>query len=371
VYTDRRTDCNAKTALQRTSRCEAARSSYRLRAEVGDVSRRPTRETIAFAVALVAIATLGGIAAAGVAGATPAAAAASDVVDAPNGSIDYDGERLVVERATGQQIAGTTNLENGSQVTIRVQSSDSQQPFLRSAVATVQPDGSFATTFDFEDVDRGVAFSVSVRYNGTELASAPGVVGGCDPTCGEPVGDAAFDRNLWQANAGDEIELTVTMTDRDGAFVRVGEDDSAVTIPFTVTDGNGDGTVTVVLRTAVEASDDPGVSAVASADSVRVHEDFERPRTLDPADYDVALYPSADASQRDGFDVGTVVVNEPTDDPATTRGGDSTTAGTIYGSASTSAPGGDGGVSMETIGVLAVGGVLAIVGVAALVGAFD
>ena len=335
------------------------------------MSRRPARETIAFAVALAAIAAVGGVAAASVASAGPSATPATDAVDAPNGSLDYDGERIVVEAATGQRIAGTTTLENGSQVTITVRSSDSQQPFLRSAVATVREDGSFATAFDFDEIERGVEFSVSVKYNGTELASAPGVVGGCDPACGEPVGDATFDRNIWPANAGESVELTVTLTDRDDAFVRFGMADGAVTIPFTVTDGNGDGTVTVVVQTAVEASDDPGVSAVAGADSVRVHDGVDRPRALDPGDYDVALSPSADATERDTFDVGTVVVNEPTDDPATTRAGDSTTVGTIYGSASTSAPGDDGGVSLETMGVLAVGGVLAILGVVALVGGLD
>lgn len=338
------------------------------------MSRRPARETIAFAVALVAMATLGGVAAASVASAAPSAGSAasgSDAAAAPNGSIDYDGDRLVVEQAGEQRIAGETTLENGSQVTVRVRSTDSENPFLRSAVATVDESGSFAVTMDFQSIERGTEFDVSVRYNGTGLADAPGVVGGCDPACDEPVGDARFERNLWQANAGDPVELTVTLTDRDSAFVRFGEQDTGVTIPFTVTDGNGDGTVTVVLRTAVEAPDDPGVSAVAGADSIRVHNGVERPRTLDPADDDVALYPSADASQREGFDVATVVVNEPTDDPATTRGGNSTTVGTIYGSASTSALGGDGGVSLGAFGVLAVGGVLAVLGVVALVGGLD
>ena len=52
----RGSECNAKTALQRTSRCVTARSTQRDRAVVVDVSRRPARETILFAVALVALA---------------------------------------------------------------------------------------------------------------------------------------------------------------------------------------------------------------------------------------------------------------------------------------------------------------------------
>jgi hypothetical protein len=361
--------------------------------EVVGVSRRPARETTSFAVALVVLATLGGVGAAAVASGAPdagtastatqpsdgatavdedATAPANAAASAPNGSFDYDGERIVVDQVSDQQITGTTSLENGSQVTVRIRSTDSQQPFLRQTVVSVDQDGSFAASVDFGNIERGIEFSVGLYYNGTELATAPGVVGGCDPTCGEPSGDATFGQNVYQGTAGEALEMTVELSDRDSAFVRFGEDDTGVTLPFTVTDGDGDGTVTVVLETSVDAPNRAGVSASSSADSVDVHDGVERPTTLDAADYDVGLYPNADASQQQAYDVGTVVLTEPTGEPATTRGGDSTTTvGTIYGGPSTSAPGGDGAVSMETMAILAVGGVLAVVGIAALVGAFD
>lgn len=338
------------------------------------MSRRPARETVAFAVALAAIAVLGGVAATTVAGATPSASSQPDAVaDAPpNGSIDYDGERLVVEQTNGASISGTTTLANGSQVTVRVRSSDSGNPFLRQAVATVGANGSFDATVDFAEVERGTEFTVSVRYNGTELASAPGVVGECAPSCGEPTGDAEFAKNVYQSTAGAAVEVGVELRGRDTATVRFGSEATNVRIPVTVTDGNGDGEVTLVLETTVDGPNDAGVAAAADADSVTVHDDVDRPQSLAPGEYRLSLFLDTQADPVE-VDVGTVILQDGTDESPTTRGGDAgtTTVGTIYGSASTSTLDDDGGISMTTVGALAVGGVLAILGVVALVGDFD
>ncbi|WP_227132999.1 BGTF surface domain-containing protein [Halorubellus salinus] len=341
------------------------------------MSRRPARETVAFAVALAAIAALGGVAAANVAASSPASASGPGSVGAvadapPNATIDSDGERLVVEQAADERISGTSNLESGTQVTVRARSSNGGSPFLRSAVATVNDDGSFATTFDFGDVQVGTEFTVSVYKNGTELASAPGVVGECAPNCGEPTGDAAFTKNIYQTAAGDTVEIGVDMTGRDNATVRFGSDATNVVIPVTVEDGNGDGTVVLQFETAVDAPNAHGMSAKADADTVTVPQDVDRPDSLAAGEYELSL--SLDTrTEPVEVDVATVILQEGSDAPPTTRGGDAgtTTVGTIYGTAATSTPDGDGGVSMTTVGALAVGGVLAILGVVALVGDFD
>ena len=341
------------------------------------MSRRPARETVAFAVALAAIAAVGGVAAASVAAGAPANDAdpgsVGTVADAPpNATIEYDGERLVVEQADERRIAGTSNLENGSQVTIRARSTGGS-PFLRSAVATVNEDGSFAATFDFQDVQDGTEFTVSVYKNGTELASTTGVVGECAPNCGDPTGDAEFARNIYQSTAGDAVEIGVEMSGRETATVVFGSEATNVVIPVTVEDGNGDGTVVIQFETAVDAPNAHGMSAKADADAVSVPQDVDRPDSLAAGEYQLSL--SLDTrTEPVEVDVATVILQEGSDAPPTTRGGDagSTTVGTIYGTAATSTPDGDGGgVSMTTVGALAVGGVLAILGVVALVGDFD
>jgi len=352
---------------------------------VVDVSRRPARETILFAVALVALATLGGVAAGSVASGTPASspvddAAAQSAIDAPNATFDYDGERLVVEAAKDQRVAGTTTLETGSRVTVRVRSSGGANPFLRSAVATVEENGSFATRIDFDAVERGTEFEVSVRYDGTELASAPGVVGGCDPACGDESGSARFAEQLYTATAGETVSMPVTLSDRETATVVFGSEATNVVIPVTVEDGNGDGTVVLQFETAVDAPNEHGMSAKADADDVTVPRNVDRPDSIAPGSYDLALYETADAERAGSEgskpdDVGAVVLNEPTDDLATTRanGGSNgrTTVGTIYGTATTAVPGSSGGFSLVTVGALGLGGVLAVLGVVALVGDFD
>ncbi|MFC6954499.1 BGTF surface domain-containing protein [Halorubellus litoreus] len=340
------------------------------------MSRHPARETIAFAVALAAIAALGGVAAANVAAGAPASDGIGSTADVgddapPNATIEYDGDRLVVEQTGSAAISGTTTLENGSQVTLRIKSTDSENPFLRQAVARVGEDGSFDAEVDFAEIDRGTEFEVSVRYNGTELASAPGVVGACAPSCGP--GDAEFEQNVYQKPAGERVEIVVRLTDRDSATLVFGSEATNVRIPVTFTDGNDDGVVTLVLETTVDSESDAGVSASADGDSVTVHQDLDRPESLDPGEYPMALYLDG-ASAGTEADVGTVILREASDAPPTTRGGDAgtTAVGTIYGSATTSTPPGDGsGVSVTTVGALAVGGVLAILGIVALVGDFD
>ncbi|WP_323675974.1 BGTF surface domain-containing protein [Halorubellus sp. PRR65] len=337
------------------------------------MSRRPARETVAFAVALAAIAALGGVAAASVAAGAPAnATVGHDDADAPpNATVDYDGERLVVEQTDDAAITGTTTLENGSQVTLRIKSVDSQNPFLRQAVASVDENGSFEAAVDFAEIERGTEFEVSVRYNGTELGSAPGVVGECAPSCGG--GDAEFDQKVYTESAGGRVEVRVGLTDRETATVVFGSEPTNVRIPVTVTDGNDDGKVTLVIETRVDGLNDPGVYASADADSLTVHQDLDRPQSLAPGNYPMSLY-LEDGGERFEVDISTVVLQEASDTQPTTRGGDAgtTAVGTIYGSATTSTPTGDGGgVSMTTVGALAVGGLLAILGVVALVGDFD
>lgn len=347
------------------------------------VSRRPARETLAFVVALAALATLGGVAAASVAGAAPAAAstapgtpAAADAT-APNATIDHDGERLNVDQAAGQTISGTTTLEEGSTVTVRVRSSG-ESPFLHQRVVTVAADGSFEATMDFSDVERGVEFSVSIMHNGSTLAQAPAVVGECDPACGESGGSAEFRTSVIQVTQGETAAIGVTLTDRETATVVVGSPETNTRLPVTVTDGNGDGTVVLQVETVVDGPNDAGVAAKASGDSVRVHDDVDRPTAMDPADYDVALYLDGDGEGQNEADIGTLVVTEATEDLGTTRTTESTnatesttTVGTVYESGTTDLADDSGGFSLGTMGILAVGGVLAVLGVVALVGGLE
>lgn len=362
------------------------------RVEVVGVMPRPTRETVVFLVVLTTIAIFGGITAAAVVSADTGSSTAmpatdapeTDVLDAdqhgetdadqhgetdtdPNASIDYAGERLVVDPASDQEITGETTLDRGEQVTVRVRSSNSQQPFLRSVVANVTATGTFDVNVDFDGIERGTEFTVSVRYNGSVLAEAPGVVGGCDPVCD---GDLTLQKQVFSGTAGDTVAVGVSLSGVDQATVAFGSEETNVMIPVTVTDGNDDGVVVVQFDTGTDDPTSAGVQAKAAGDEVTVHESIDRPSDLSPGEYPVALYAPGEYDEGEEVDVGTVVLREPTEDPESERD-DGTTVGTIYNSETDEVGGADDGVSATTIGLLGAGGILAILGVFALAGGLN
>jgi surface glycoprotein (TIGR04207 family)/PGF-CTERM protein len=74
-----------------------------------------------------------------------------------------------VEASAGQAIQGQSSLAAGSEVTIRVQSQSSANPFLLEQRATVQDNGTFSADFDFSEAEEGTNFTVDVRQGGESL----------------------------------------------------------------------------------------------------------------------------------------------------------------------------------------------------------
>ncbi len=88
----------------------------------------------------------------------------------------HDGENVTVQSAADQRIAGTTDLEPGTNVTVRLKSGNSGTPFLRQRTATVGEDGTFAVEMDFGNVEAGTTFEASVHHDGETLVETDGVV---------------------------------------------------------------------------------------------------------------------------------------------------------------------------------------------------
>jgi hypothetical protein len=95
-------------------------------------------------------------------------------------TFDYDGDRLTLSAAPNQTVAGETDLAPGTNVTVRLRSSDAANPFLRSLTATVSDDGRFTATTNMTAVEPGATFETTVRYDGDHdgdtIAVADGVV---------------------------------------------------------------------------------------------------------------------------------------------------------------------------------------------------
>jgi hypothetical protein len=91
-------------------------------------------------------------------------------------SVDHEGNRLTLLAGGNRTITGSTSLDPGETVQVRIQSS-SNAPirFIRLFEETVDSNGSFAVTLNTSGLLPGTEFTVTVRKNET-LTTAPGVI---------------------------------------------------------------------------------------------------------------------------------------------------------------------------------------------------
>lgn len=87
----------------------------------------------------------------------------------------HDGDQLTLEPAEGQTVRGETDMDEGTELSVRLRSSG-ESPFLKSRTTTVDDSGAFEATFDLSDVDGGTTFEVVVRRNATHVMNTTGEV---------------------------------------------------------------------------------------------------------------------------------------------------------------------------------------------------
>ncbi|WP_435358625.1 BGTF surface domain-containing protein [Haloarchaeobius sp. DFWS5] len=98
-------------------------------------------------------------------------------------SVDTENDMVNVAASDNQSVTGSSSLAAGSELNIRVNSEDADNPFLKTGTATVSADGTWEASMDFSDVPAGTNFSMTVRDtqdSNTQLASAEGQVGEAD-----------------------------------------------------------------------------------------------------------------------------------------------------------------------------------------------
>lgn len=106
------------------------------------------------------------VAGTGVAAATDAPPA----VRAENTTIDYSGDAVTLVTESDATVSGETALDPGTELSVTLRSSNSEQPFLLSNDTTVREDGRFVAGFDLADTADGVNATLVVRSDGEELA---------------------------------------------------------------------------------------------------------------------------------------------------------------------------------------------------------
>jgi len=127
-------------------------------------------------------------------------------------SVVRDGETLALEAGPGQVVRGRTDMEPGTVVTVRLQSTGADHPYLRSRSATVDADGVFRAVFDLSELPSGTGLRVVVHHDGRNLTTVAGEVVACS-SCATTIPDTP---SAVVVHDGDAL----TVENRSGQVVR-------------------------------------------------------------------------------------------------------------------------------------------------------
>lgn len=220
------------------------------------------RKLLVAAVACLALVsmTVGVLGAGGYIGGAPAndadPATETPSTATENDTVAFDGGQPVELEATeNATVSGTTELDPGTELSVRVQSADDADPqFFKSVSTTVEDDGTFTATVDLSQFTTERAVKVSVRSDAATAETRGRIVapedGFSEPTeeadsapvsfegDGSPTLAATGNATLsgtTEADPGSEITVRIRNADEGTAFLKsraatVGEDGS-----FTVT----------------------------------------------------------------------------------------------------------------------------------------
>lgn len=87
----------------------------------------------------------------------------------PDTNLVFESDAVTLHPESGQTVTGTTELEAGWNLTVRLRSSGSS-PFIRSTETTVNDDGTFTATFDLSSIEPPANATASVYGGGEQLA---------------------------------------------------------------------------------------------------------------------------------------------------------------------------------------------------------
>lgn len=241
------------------------------------------------------------------ASATLAATGGVAAADSPAASID---EPLALQSTGNQTVTGTSTLDAGTTLTVRVRASG-EESFLQSRQVGVDENATFAATFDLDALPVGTEATVEVLDGDTTLAETTA-----------PIRPAytGFYEGVHAAAVGEEQAFTVYLASANTAQVVVGND-SALNYELTarVDDDDGDGVVTLALDTGAMGTEETPLAVTSEGDSLASVSQSSTSGQVDPADYPLSLRTGDSDGQAA---IGTLVLTEPV---ATTTTADSTT----------------------------------------------
>lgn len=129
-----------------------------------------------------------------------------------------------LEPESNQPVTGTTTLAAGSEVTVRVESQNPNEPLVDRKTVTVEAGGSWTATFDLSGLSDGTDLQTTVSHDGEEIAGPTTLtIGGGSATfeitavdvpdtivAGETVSASATVRNTGEVEGTATVELRVS-----------------------------------------------------------------------------------------------------------------------------------------------------------------
>jgi hypothetical protein len=221
-------------------------------------------------------------------------------------TITHDGEELVLESALNQTVTGTSELPPGTEIAVRLRSTDGVHPFLKSRGVTVAPDGTFEARFDLSDIEAGTEFTAVVLKDHEQISEP---VSGRVVDPGTPVRPSSVAmQSVTTVAHGDTARLNVSMPTEGRAILTIGNE-SAVRYSITVqlTDRTGDGMVVLHFDTAAAGTATPTVFVTGNDGYEVLRAETHLDSVISPGEYPLVLY---EDQRDDPVALGQLIIHE-------------------------------------------------------------
>lgn len=230
--------------------------------------------------------------------------AATTVADDENGTtIRTDGGELVLDAAPNRTIRGETDLEPGTNLTVRIEG----RTFLQTTTSTVTDRRTFDATVDLGQISEQNV-TVTVARGGTVLTRTEGRVvcdADCEATNGTTVENHALRpavEAVTEVTQGKNASVDVLFGDADALTVTIGGPEVNYVVTGTVRDRDDDGRATVLFDTSRAGDDAPTLGVIDDGERrvVEASEETSLDSPLAPGTYDVAVANASGGSEVQG-----------------------------------------------------------------------
>lgn len=213
-------------------------------------------------------------------------------------------EDLHLEAAGNQTVTGSSTLDAGTKITVRIRSSG-ENPFLRQRQVMIDEGGTFAATFDLSPAPPGAEYTAVVVGEDGKLSEP---VSGTIHEPGTEVSTVGMETNVRVA-AGETARLNVSMPASGSVDLKIGdENEVGYQVTVALYDRDDDGEVGVLFDTAAAGTAESTVSVTDGDGYEIVRPETSLDSPLEAGDYPLRLY--EDTADGDPVTLGQLVVTD-------------------------------------------------------------